>query len=215
MKCTQKQFEEMRRNGTLRLAFIGMSNIGKSHISKHLATKMGFGRIEIDEAIGKHLSLQSISSVAEWLGYPDSATYAEREAQYLSYEAEETRRAMHELNAPSTLDTTGSVIYMPEELLRSLKENWLIINFSVNEKDVDELFRIFIAEPKPIIWSGMFRHDAGEQFDTALEKSYRSLLADRNKRYRELADVTVNRFAMYRAKTGNAILDVIGEALTR
>jgi shikimate kinase len=202
----------MRQHNQLKIAFIGMSNTGKSKVTKVL-NKGGLYRFEVDAAIGNKLTLRSITSVAEWLGYPDAPNFTEREAQYVALEDEATKEAIENLRAPSILDTTGSVIYVRDATLKALKKDWLIVNFRVNEKDIDELFTVFKKNPKPVIWNGMFDQHPGESREEALERCYPLLLRERLKRYNALADVTINRFALYKAKTPDSILDVIESAL--
>src|ERR1700752_1407230 len=76
----------------LRLALIGMSGAGKSHWTKNLAAH-GCPTVCCDDEIESRLAriLQSggytgINGVAAWMGWPDSPTYAEPEAQYLAAE---------------------------------------------------------------------------------------------------------------------------------
>lgn len=189
-----------------------MSNSGKSKISKVLE-KGGFNRFEVDADIGTHLRLASITSVADWMGYPDGAHYTERVAQYLSLEEDATKKGMTTLHTPAALDTTGSVIYLSDATLKSLKNDWFIVNFRMQKKDVEEMFKIFIDAPKPVVWGDMFNQLPGESTQDSLKRCYPELLAVRVKKYESLADVNINRFALYKAKTADAVLDVIEQSL--
>src|SRR5260370_42571054 len=74
----------------LRLALIGMSGAGKPFWARRIA-KTGAVAISCDDRIEEKLAqrlaaggYEGINGVAAWMGWPDSATYAEREAQYLA-----------------------------------------------------------------------------------------------------------------------------------
>src|SRR6267378_2827967 len=76
----------------LRLALIGMSGTGKSFWTNRLA-QAGHASICCDDRIEQRLQSRlegngftGINGVASWMGWPDSATYAQREAEYLAEE---------------------------------------------------------------------------------------------------------------------------------
>lgn len=213
MKLTQKAFDEALKANTLKIAFVGMSNVGKTRVSKSLAKAGAITRFEVDEEIGRQLQIASIGSVADWMGFPYEARYDEAEEQYLKLEAEATERAMQELKAPCALDTTGSVIYLPQKTLKKLKDEWLIVHIATVHSDVEELYKNFIAHPKPVVWNGMFEIRAGESHEIALRNSYRTLLKDRVERYRKLADISIPRFELYKGKTPAAIFASIRKRL--
>lgn len=212
MKITRQKFREKSKDGTLKLAFIGMSNVGKTKISKQLEVA-GFNRIEVDKGIWTHLNLPSITAVAEWLGFPNTQTFTEREQMYLDAENVETIKAMDTLVHPSVLDTTGSAIYLPERTLQRLRDEWLVVYIATSEKDIHELFATFMKEPKPVLWQGQFTQEVGESVEKSLARCYPLLLKDRMQRYRRLAHVSVNRFAFYKAKNVDDILRIIEDAL--
>jgi shikimate kinase len=210
MKLRKADFERLLAENKLKIAFIGMSNVGKTRISKDMAKKGPFQRVEVDEMIGKRLTLASITSVATWLGFPYEPQYAPHESEYLALETEATEEAMSTpFTGNAVLDTTGSAVYLPGKTLARLKQEWLVISLKVQDADVEELFKSFIAHPKPVIWNGMFTMGPGEQPEQALERGYRALLKDRLQRYKQLADISIPRFALYKAKTADDILAVI------
>src|SRR6476660_3231395 len=76
----------------LRLALIGMSGAGKTFWTRCIAAS-GVPAISCDDIVEEKLAprlaaggYSGINGVAAWMGWPDSPTYAEREAQYLSEE---------------------------------------------------------------------------------------------------------------------------------
>lgn len=215
MKLTQHAFDSAIASGTLKIAFIGMSNVGKTRVSKSLAKAGVVTRFEIDEEIGKQLKLESINSVAEWMGFPYEARYLGAEEHYLALEDAATEKAMNELKAPCALDTTGSVIYLPHKTLKTMKEEWLVVHIATVPSDVEELYKSFMSNPKPVVWNGMYEEHVGETHEVALRRSYRMLLKDRIERYRKLADVSIPRFELYKAKTPTAVFASIRKRLSQ
>src|SRR5437667_182657 len=74
----------------LRIALIGMSGAGKTFWTKRLAAS-GHPYVSCDDQIERRLQSRlatggyaGINGVAAWMGWPDSPTYAEREAEYLA-----------------------------------------------------------------------------------------------------------------------------------
>ena len=87
----------------LRLALIGMSGAGKTFWTKKLAEK-GVPAIFCDDRIEQRLASRlapggylGINGVAAWMGWPDSARYAEREAEYLAEEIHTLDEVLQEL----------------------------------------------------------------------------------------------------------------------
>src|ERR1700685_1463785 len=116
-----------------RLALVGMSGSGKTFWTRKLAAA-GWRAVSCDDLIEQRLAprlaqgnFTGINGVAAWMGWPDSPTYLEREAEYLAEEIAVAHEFLSELESdtsgdPVVLDTTGSVIYANEDLLRRLRE---------------------------------------------------------------------------------------------
>ena len=75
---TKSEFDAHIANKTLRLAFVGMSNVGKSYRSKILRDESGFDWYQVDKEIMKSLGFSSMEEVSKWLGLPHAVTYQER-----------------------------------------------------------------------------------------------------------------------------------------
>lgn len=233
MKLTKAEFLDKQQANTLRVAFVGMSNIGKSRLAKDLERKGGWTRFDIDKQIGQTMDLGDLRNMAAYLGFPTSPTYLEREKEFLEKEEIETRRALEWLDtvdssneyAPTNivLDTTGSVVYLKPAIIREIKKRFLVVHVGTSAKDVDELFHTYKETPKPVVWHGMYKQaphsdllglstpESEAQKD--LEYSYRALLADRLMRYTLMADVTINRFLLYKPKTVPEMLKAIEKSL--
>lgn len=190
MILTQAEFQQKLEQNTLRLCFVGMSNIGKSHMSQLLKEAFNFTTYEVDEEIQRSMSISDIGSSANWMGYPFEERYAANVKTYLDLESQKTIAAPL-TNQNLALDTTGSVINLDANVHQWLQENFLVINFDCADSMLEEMSTNYFKHPKPVVWGDSFNQDANEDGLDALKRCYPQLLADRTKRYRALADVTI------------------------
>lgn len=210
---TQSEFERHIEEKTLRLAFIGMSNAGKSYRARALRDKCGFMWYNIDLEIQKTLGFKSMEEISEWLGYPSSKNYREREQKYLDAEGEHTMiRVLDTQGKNLVSDTTGSVIYLKEYTHNWLEEHCLMVNIEVDEKAIASLIKKFFEKPKPVIWQGFFNQKERETEREALSRCYPKLLSARLLKYRAMAHVTIPR-DMLRDKSGQETLGIIKRCL--
>ena len=169
-----------------------MSNAGKSYQGRKLRDLQNFFLYCVDDEILKQLKIRNMAAISSWLGYPNTATYGEREKAYLEAEANCTKVTSLDTHSKNLIfDTTGSVIYLPSDATEWLKENCLIVNIDVGEDAIAEMLRRFIAEPKPVIWNGKFQVRPGESEKETIARCYPELLRDRLTRYRALAHITI------------------------
>ncbi|KKW47120.1 hypothetical protein A3C21_04025 [Candidatus Kaiserbacteria bacterium RIFCSPHIGHO2_02_FULL_59_21] len=192
MRTTQEAFDRLLAKQKLVLTFIGMSGIGKTRHARRLAL-LGFQHISCDDLIAPRISnmLQNVTDVGVWMGQPYSKRYRERERRFLELEEEVTREALLQVEGNAVIDTTGSVIYLSESLLQQLKENSLVVYFKAVPEMYERMLKVYLSDPKPVVWGDSFRRKKGENEATALKRSYPDLLEFRAKRYQELADVTI------------------------
>src|SRR5690242_9893483 len=155
----------------MRLALIGMSGSGKTFWTKKLAengTPAFFCDDKIEQRLAPRLggAYSGINGVAAWMGWPDSATYAEREAEYLAEEIHTLDEVLQELEekpaAALVLDTTGSVIYAGNHLLMRLRRQMTIVYLAATAKEQQLLIERYLSEPKPVLWRGAFQAKQGE-----------------------------------------------------
>src|SRR5215831_4460252 len=113
--------QEITIGSPMRLALVGMSGSGKTFWTKKLAEK-GAPAVFCDDQIEQRLAprlapggYSGINGVAAWMGWPDSATYAEREAEYLAEENHTLDEVLQKLEERGekavALETTVSVSY--------------------------------------------------------------------------------------------------------
>lgn len=164
-------------NGTFRLAFVGMSNAGKSYRSRTLQNELDFFWYEVDANIQEELGFADMEAISEWLGYPTDSTYQERQQQYLAAEEKCTHLKHLDTGGKNLVfDTTGSVIYLSEAARRWLKLECLVVNIDVGEGAIDEMVEQYFAEPKPVVWSDHYAEQSGESREEAMRRSYADML---------------------------------------
>ncbi len=206
-----REFEDAMREGRLRLAFVGMSNAGKTKSGRALEKAFGFHHVEVDRDISEALGMQGTAALASWLGYPDSAAYAEREQQYLELEEEHTVRQCA-ISGNVVLDTTGSVVHLPERARKKVKDSFFVVHLDVGEAALDVLIERFFRLPKPVIWDTFFSKELGETTRAALERSYPALMQERLQRFRTLAHINIPALQID-VNDGRAIIEAISAAL--
>lgn len=181
----------------LRLALIGMSGAGKTFWSQRLA-QAGHPLAGCDDRIEERLRSRlnsggyaGINGVAAWMGWPDSPTYAQREAEYLAEEiavlsevlTDLERNPSHEL----ILDTTGSVIYTGNNLLLRLRRQMTVVYLAAAPGEQQLLIERYISDPKPVLWRGAFLPKKGEAARETVARCYPMLIAARRQSYEALA----------------------------
>jgi shikimate kinase len=192
---------ESNRAKPLRLALIGMSGAGKTFWTKKLAaaqhpTVSCDGRIE--QRLASRLADEGcagINGVAAWMGWPDSATYAQRESEYLAEEIHTLDEILTELESqpqkPLVLDTTGSVIYTGNNLLMRLRRQMTIVHLAASAKEQQLLIERYLNDPKPVLWRGAFQPRTGEKPRETVARCYPALVAARRQSYEALAHCTL------------------------
>ena len=190
----------------LRLALIGMSGSGKTFWAKKLAEK-GARAIFCDDEIEQRLAprlgpgrYSGINGVAAWMGWPDSPTYAEREAEYLAEEIHALDEVLQELeekrDSSLVLDTTGSVIYAGNHLLMRLRRQMTIVYLAATEQERQLLIERYLNDPKPVLWRGAFQPKNGETPRETVARCYPALMEGRRRSYEALAHCTVQVAAL-------------------
>src|SRR5262249_36594197 len=128
-----------------------------------------------------------INGVAAWMGWPDSATYAEREAQYLAEEIATLDEILHglEKNLQRSLrvDTTGSVIYSGNHVLMRLRKLMKVVYLAASDAERQLLIERYLNDPKPVLWRGAFVGKAGEGPRETVARCYPVLMAARRQSY--------------------------------
>jgi len=174
-----------------------MSGSGKSFWTKRLAMA-GHVWICCDDRIEQRLrsrleggGYSGINGVASWMGWPDSATYAQREAEYLAEEIAALDGVLTDLERDRSreliLDTTGSVIYTGNALLLRLRRQMTIVYLAAAADEQQLLIERYLNDPKPVLWRGAFQSKKGETPRETVARCYPMLIAARRQSYEALA----------------------------
>jgi hypothetical protein len=158
--------------------------------------------ISCDDVIEKELAPRlkaggyaGINGVAAWMGWPDSPTYAEREAEYLKEEVAALGEILSELGKDRSksllLDTTGSVIYAGNHLLMRLRKLMTVVYLAASDAEQELLVERYLSDPKPVLWRGAFVGKVGEAPRETAARCYPNLIAARRQSYATLAHVTL------------------------
>ena len=191
MQLTRAEFDARYAAGTLKVAFIGMSNIGKSYTAMRLATKYEFSLIEVDKIIWENLGHDSMDAFAEWQGHPYTDGYNNRERQSISLETQATRKALSTPKRNPIIDTTGSVIYAGKDVLKTLNDDYYVVYIEAMEEHIERLKVQYFKQPKPLIWAGHYEKIDGKSETESILECYPKLLASRGRAYASHADVTL------------------------
>jgi shikimate kinase len=185
----------------LRLALIGMSGAGKTFWTKRLA-QAGHPSVCCDDCIEQRLRSRlegggyaGINGVASWMGWPDSPTYAQREAEYLAEEISALDAILTDLERDRSreliLDTTGSVIYTGNKLLLRLRRQMTVVYLAATPEEQQLLIERYLNDPKPVLWRGAFQPKKGETPRETVARCYPVLIAARRQSYEALAHCSV------------------------
>jgi len=207
---------EIIREKPLRLALIGMSGAGKTFWAKKLAESgvpAYFCDDQIEQRLARRLApggYSGINGVAAWMGWPDSAKYADRETHYLAEEIATLDEILGELERVAgkslVLDTTGSVIYTGNHVLLRLRRQMTILYLAASAAEQQLLIERYLNDPKPVLWRGAFLPKGGEAPRETVARCYPVLIEARRRSYEALAHCTL-QVADLRATAQDAPLD--------
>ncbi|MBL4644452.1 MAG: hypothetical protein JKX80_01140 [Candidatus Pacebacteria bacterium] len=191
-QLTPEELDAHVSNGTFRLAFVGMSNVGKSYRSRVLHGELSFLWFNVDEGIQKELNFASMEDISNWLGQPTEKTYGEREERYLEIENSLTKNASMQTDGKNLVfDTTGSDVHLKENTLKILRENCLVVHLDAGDDSLEKLVEKYFEMPKPVAWCGHLNREPNETSEEALRRCYPTLLEFRLKQYRKLSHLNI------------------------
>jgi shikimate kinase len=204
---TLAELENHLAAGHLRLALIGMSNVGKTYWAKLLAQD-GFAHICCDDLIEQKLGHEllelgyvgGIADMAKWLGQPYDERFAANQQRYLQLETDVMQEIIASLEDGSqtgniVVDTTGSVVHIDPAIRQKLSGLTTVVYLEASGEMQQEMFQLYIAEPKPVVWEDKFKVKAAETQLEALVRCYPELLGYRSGLYAATSHVTLPREA--------------------
>lgn len=179
----------------MNISLIGMSNCGKTYWSKKLEA-VGFKRFGCDDIIEeklekelKNLGFSGINDVAKWMGQPYERKYTKTSKMYLNFEKEAMNYILDgiekglENKKNMVIDTTGSMIYIGETIMKRLKELTTIIFLDTPRSVIQEMFDSYMKKPKPVYWGSSFTRLGKETGIKAIKRCYPILLNFRRNKY--------------------------------
>ena len=191
------------QEGRVIIALIGMAGAGKSSWASRLEAA-GFTWLQCDALIADRLSVRfelgagSVHDLGSWMGFPYDQRYSEREALYLATETAVLDAIAGDIahgqytGSKLIVDLTGSAIYVDSKVLGRLREQATVVYLAVSPRLHDQMVRDYLANPRPIVWNGLYQPLPHEDPAAALERCYPQLLAERERRYAEISDVVLD-----------------------
>jgi shikimate kinase len=186
------------------ISLIGMSGSGKTYWSKKLE-RVGFKRYSVDDLIEEKLEKElskldylGINGVAKWMGQPFEPQYKKASQTYLALEEKAIETVFALINGTKktsqniVVDTTGSLIYLRQDILLELAKLTKTIYFKIPKEVEKHMYELFLKNPKPVIWGNMFMRQEGEDNRHALCRCYPKLLKYRASQYQKLAHLILD-----------------------
>ena len=218
MEGVGKSFQAMR------LSLIGMAGSGKSYWSMKLV-EHGFRRFCCDDLIAAKLDPEltrpdgTTMELGQWMGFPYEPHYRERESKYLAYEIEVLTEILEYLESRKSnpeekivLDTTGSVIYTGERILRRLRRYTTVIYLSIPPEVRGQLLKAYVSNPHPMLWRNVFSKYPDETEQEALARCYPRLVVARERLYEHYANVTIDYYR--RSEEGFGVSDLLNAVVS-
>jgi shikimate kinase len=219
---SRPDFDARLGAGELALTLIGMSNVGKSFWSTHLAEEADFNAIGCDDLIEAELGsvLQDagfnggITDMAKWMGQPYDPQFTANQHTYLDLETMTMRRTIERLtqsslNGNTVVDTTGSVVHTGDKIAEELAKNSTVVYLEATPSMRQKMFELYIAEPKPVVWGDVYTQREDEMPSEALSRSYPELLARRSGLYQRMAHVAIPRETSLAIANANDFLEQV------
>ncbi len=200
-------------NTNINLILIGMSGSGKTHWSKEISRHYGLEHIEFDDLIGQSSTLSELikdypgendaEKMGNYFGMPWTENFKEKERAFLDIEAQFLRNNTDQRG--KVIDLTGSAIYHPDEM-QAMTQAGLVIYLETSADVQADMFKTYIAHPKPVCWNDIFEPQSDETNDEALKRCYPLLLQTRDALYREHADIVIPYNVHKQAQTPTALI---------
>lgn len=200
------EFGKRLEAGELAITLVGMSNVGKSYWSRRLAQEGGFAHVCCDDLIEVELRgileelgyRGGIADIAKWLDQPYGSQFAQNQQRYLDFEIAAMQNIVNQLeqgspNGNTVVDTTGSVVHTNQQICERLGALTTVVYLEATPNMQREMFELYIAEPKPVVWGDIYHPKADESPEQALARCYPKLLAYRSGLYAEMSHVTISR----------------------
>ncbi len=182
------------------LTFIGFSGSGKSFYSKQLEQELSWSRVDCDTLIldalnaEEGIALKTLPEIATWHGAPNDPDFRRRDSLLLVLEYQVMRELIASGNfAKNTvLDTSGSFVLLPEEVISEYKNKSKLVYLRYEEEDIEQMIAQYFKDPKPVIWQHLFKPRYGESFIDTVKRCFVDVVNYRKDLYEKYADFTIN-----------------------
>ena len=185
----------------------------------------GFRRFCCDDLIAAKLDPEltrpdgTTMELGQWMGFPYEPHYRERESKYLACEIEVLTEILEYLESRKSnpeekivLDTTGSVIYTGERILRRLRRYTTVIYLSIPPEVRGQLLKAYVSNPHPMLWRNVFSKEPDETEREALARCYPRLVVARERLYEHYANVTIDYYR--RSEEGFGVSDLLNAVVS-
>ena len=105
------------------------------------------------------------------------------------------------------MDTTGSVIYTGEGILKRLSQYTTVVHLAITSEVREQLLKAYVSNPHPMLWRDIFSKEPGETNKEALERCYPKLIIARQRLYERNADVEIDYYT--RREEGFGVSDFL------
>ncbi len=154
------------------------------------------------------------------MGFPFHAGYKKRESKYLNFEIEVLNEILdyledhdNNLDEDVVVDTTGSVIYTGERILKRLRQYTTVVHLAITSEVREQLLRAYVSKPHPMLWRDVFRKGPNETNEAALERCYLQLFLTRQRLYERYEDVEIDYYT--RGGEGFGVSDFLHLAVSK
>ena len=140
--------------------------------------------------------------LGEWMGFPYEPQYKECESKYLSCEMEVLTEILQYFEEHDNsfedlvIDTTGSVIYTGDQILRNLRRYTTVVRLATPPEIQERMLKAYLTNQRPVLWRGMFSKEPNETNDEALARCFPRLLSTRERLYERYADVSIDYYRL-------------------
>ena len=186
-----------------RISLIGMSGCGKTVISSKLEREAAWRAFHCDDLISSKLKptltqgLSETAALSAWMGQPYSKGFRQRQQIYLDTERSVVNESLAQISAsdsaqhPCVLDTTGSVIYLGDDIAQQLRAATTVVYLKVAASEQDRMLEQYFRDPKPVVWADLYQPLSGEDPERALRRCYSELCRWRAAQYERWAHVVI------------------------
>lgn len=179
------------------IILMGMSGIGKSYHAKKLKNIHGYKLFSIDDMIAAALGEGDVHDVAQFLGLPYEEKYKNNSKKYLDLEERFTKEALQYASSHRdekiVIDTTGSVVHLPLEILVHIKSFKNSIFLDTKDDLITKMIELYLRQPKPVIWgtlSNLFRDK--KTYKDVVKEQYPKLLYARRRKYMTYSRMSID-----------------------